>query len=146
MSRGGASHPLFFFTRMLLHGLARRIIVLAALSGGAVVLLQGAPTPSPIRFELSKIPFRLDNDQTPAKNAPEAMHGRVAVFDYNADGRPDIFFFTNGGSGSDMGVAARTRKRHPACNVQACPTELRARSVPTRSRFLRGNQDKSPSR
>ena len=74
--------------------------MLAALSGGAVVLLQGAPTPSPIRFELSKIPFRLDNDQTPAKNAPEAMHGRVAVFDYNADGRPDIFF-TNGGSGSD---------------------------------------------
>src|SRR5580698_5112078 len=80
---------------MLLHGLARRIIALAALSGGAVVLLQGASAPSPIRFELSRIAFRLENDQTPAKNAPETMPGGVAVFDYNGDGRPDIFF-TNG--------------------------------------------------
>jgi hypothetical protein len=48
-----------------------------------------------IRFELKKIPFRLENDQTPAKNAPESMAGGVAVFDYNGDGRPDIFF-TNG--------------------------------------------------
>ncbi|MGC2605588.1 MAG: CRTAC1 family protein, partial [Silvibacterium sp.] len=52
-------------------------------------------TESPIRFELQKIPFRLENDETPAKNAPEAMAGGVAVFDYNGDGRPDIFF-TNG--------------------------------------------------
>jgi enediyne biosynthesis protein E4 len=37
----------------------------------------------------------LENDETPAKNAPEAMAGGVAVFDYNDDGRPDIFF-TNG--------------------------------------------------
>src|SRR5580692_12116171 len=80
---------------MLLHGLARRIIALAALSGGAIVLLQGASASSPIRFELSRIAFRLENDQTPAKNAPETMPGGVAVFDYNGDGRPDIFF-TNG--------------------------------------------------
>jgi hypothetical protein len=80
---------------MLSHGLARRIIVASALSLAAVVLLHGASTPSPIRFELSIIPFRLENDQTPAKNAPETMPGGVAVFDYNGDGRPDIFF-TNG--------------------------------------------------
>jgi hypothetical protein len=80
---------------MLLHGLARRIIAASSLSLAAVLLLQGASTPSPIRFELTTIPFRLENDQTPAKNAPETMPGGVAVFDYNGDGRPDIFF-TNG--------------------------------------------------
>lgn len=52
-------------------------------------------TTSPIQFTLKKIPFILENDETPAKNAPEAMAGGVAIFDYNGDGRPDIFF-TNG--------------------------------------------------
>lgn len=52
-------------------------------------------TTSPIQFTLQKIPFILENDETPAKNAPEAMAGGVAIFDYNGDGRPDIFF-TNG--------------------------------------------------
>jgi hypothetical protein len=56
---------------------------------------QGRKANSPIYFELQKIPFRLENDETPAKNAPEAMAGGVAIFDYNGDGRPDIFF-TNG--------------------------------------------------
>lgn len=52
-------------------------------------------TQSPIRFELKKLPFQLDSSQTAAKNVPETMAGGVAVFDYNGDGRPDIFF-TNG--------------------------------------------------
>jgi enediyne biosynthesis protein E4 len=60
----------------------------------ACLLLQASAS-SPIQFELKKIPFRLENDETPAKNAPETMPGGVAVFDYNGDGRPDIFF-TNG--------------------------------------------------
>src|SRR5579863_2545448 len=51
--------------------------------------------PAPIRFELKQLPFRLDSSQSPAKNVPETMAGGVAVFDYNGDGRPDIFF-TNG--------------------------------------------------
>lgn len=51
--------------------------------------------PSPLRFELQKIPFHFEDDETPGKNAPEAMGGGVAVFDYNGDGRQDIFF-TNG--------------------------------------------------
>jgi enediyne biosynthesis protein E4 len=53
------------------------------------------PTPSPIQFELKKLPFHLESGQTPARNAPESMAGGVAVFDFNGDGRPDIFF-TNG--------------------------------------------------
>jgi hypothetical protein len=60
-----------------------------------VAHVRAASAPSPIRFEFKKITFRLENDETPAKNAPETMPGGVAVFDYNGDGRPDIFF-TNG--------------------------------------------------
>src|ERR1700689_948878 len=80
---------------MLLHRLARRIIAASALSLAGVVLLQGASPPSPIRLELKAIPFRLENDPTSGKNAPETLPGGVAVFDYNGDGKPDIFF-TNG--------------------------------------------------
>jgi hypothetical protein len=61
----------------------------------AALLLQASPAPSPISFELKALPFRLENSETPARNAPETMPGGVAVFDYNGDGRPDIFF-TNG--------------------------------------------------
>ena len=49
-----------------------------------------------IKFELQSLPFRLETDgslETP--HAPATMPGGVAVFDYNQDGRPDIFF-TNG--------------------------------------------------
>jgi enediyne biosynthesis protein E4 len=53
------------------------------------------PPPPPIRFELKRLPFHLDSSLSPAKNVPETMAGGVAVFDYNGDGRPDIFF-TNG--------------------------------------------------
>ena len=48
-----------------------------------------------IFFKPQTLPFRLENDASPAKNVPETMLGGVAVFDYNNDGRPDIFF-TNG--------------------------------------------------
>src|SRR3984885_6550347 len=61
----------------------------------AFLFLHAAQAPSPIRFELRKIPFRLENSETPARNAPETMPGGVAILDYNQDGRPDIFF-TNG--------------------------------------------------
>jgi len=56
---------------------------------------------SPILFELRMLPFRLENRETPARNAPETMPGGLAVFDYNGDGRPDIFF-TNGGNISTL--------------------------------------------
>lgn len=52
--------------------------------------------PSSIKFSLKSLPFRLETDETPAApHAPATMAGGVAVFDYNRDGRPDIFF-TNG--------------------------------------------------
>jgi len=60
----------------------------------AAVLLGIQPdTPkSPIYFTLHSVPFTLENDETPIRHAPAAMAGGVAVFDYNKDGRPDIFF------------------------------------------------------
>src|SRR5271169_6814175 len=75
--------------------LALRVTCCLLLAAASLLLLNAAPAPSPIRFELKAIPFRLENDPTTAKNAPETMPGGVAVFDYNGDGRPDIFF-TNG--------------------------------------------------
>ena len=54
-----------------------------------------ATTDSPIRFTYQPIDFQLDSDETPERHAPETMAGGVAVFDYNNDGKLDIFF-TNG--------------------------------------------------
>jgi len=62
----------------------------------AALLLMGAsPDPWKIRFTPQVIPFRLETDETPTRHVPATMAGGVAVFDYNKDGRPDIFF-TNG--------------------------------------------------
>jgi enediyne biosynthesis protein E4 len=70
----------------------------------ALVVVRGwagdAPsTPtSPIRFVLQTLPFSVETDETLATpHAPATMAGGVAAFDYNNDGRPDIFF-TNGAS------------------------------------------------
>ena len=46
----------------------------------------------PIRFEFLPIDFRLDSSETPERHAPETMAGGVAVFDYNNDGKLDVFF------------------------------------------------------
>jgi hypothetical protein len=48
-----------------------------------------------IHFQFQSIPFILDSCETPEKHAPETMAGGTAVFDYDNDGNPDIFF-TNG--------------------------------------------------
>ena len=86
---------------MFLLKLARLVVCGGLFVSATFLLLHAAEAPSPIRFELKKIPFRLENSETPAKNAPETMPGGVAVFDYNSDGRPDIFF-TNGANISTL--------------------------------------------
>jgi hypothetical protein len=88
-----------------------RIVLLSA--GGLAVaagLLQTAArgSSSPIQFEFKPIPFRLENDLSPARNAPESMPGGVAVFDYNRDGRLDIFF-TNG---ADIATLKKTSPKY----------------------------------
>jgi hypothetical protein len=55
--------------------------------------------PAPIRFrelaDAAGIHFVLNNCPTDKKQMIETMAGGLAVFDYNGDGRPDVFF-TNG--------------------------------------------------
>jgi hypothetical protein len=55
----------------------------------------------PIHFTFHPISFSLDSCETPARHAPETMAGGVAVFDYDNDGRLDIFF-TNGADISNL--------------------------------------------
>jgi hypothetical protein len=50
---------------------------------------------SPIKFAYQPVPFELDSCETSERHAPETMAGGVAGFDYNNDGKLDIFF-TNG--------------------------------------------------
>ncbi len=57
--------------------------------------LAGPSPSSPVQFTLQTVPFQLESDETPDRHQPASMAGGVAVFDYNGDGRPDIFF-TNG--------------------------------------------------
>jgi hypothetical protein len=47
---------------------------------------------SPILFAYRPIDFKLDSDESSEHHAPETMEGGVAVFDYNNDGKLDIFF------------------------------------------------------
>ncbi len=70
-----------------------------ALSICAFTGFRGVDTPPPIRFVeqagTANLHFVLENDPTATKHMIETMAGGLAVFDYDGDGRPDIFF-TNG--------------------------------------------------
>ena len=72
-----------------------RVYFSILLFGTALLGFQIRTTKAPICFKLQAIPFQLENNETPVRHAPAAMAGGVAVFDFNKDGRPDIFF-TNG--------------------------------------------------
>ena len=69
---------------------------LACVSSVLFCLAQSS-SKSPIYFLFKPIPFRLESDETALRHIPAAMAGGLAIFDYNRDGRPDIFF-TNGGN------------------------------------------------
>ena len=57
---------------------------------------QPAVKPDPIRFRnvasSGGVHFVVENDPTPEKHLIETMTGGIALFDYNGDGLPDIFF------------------------------------------------------
>jgi hypothetical protein len=63
--------------------------------------LASQPSPGPIHFTFHPISFSLDSCETPERHAPETMAGGVAVFDYDNDGKLDIFF-TNGADISSL--------------------------------------------
>ncbi len=74
------------------------------LAGSAIaliVLCRAVAPPNASRVEFREVAresgllFVLDNNPTPEKHMIETMPGGIAVFDYDGDGRPDIFF-TNG--------------------------------------------------
>jgi hypothetical protein len=79
-----------------LHASALLVAGLAAARWGR---LQPADAPPPIRFveqaAAGNLNFILENNPTETKHLIETMAGGLAVFDYDGDGRPDIFF-TNG--------------------------------------------------
>jgi hypothetical protein len=87
---------------MIIRGfLASFLLILASALVVAHPETQSGDTPkasvsdSPIRFTFQAIDFKLDSNESPGHHAPETMAGGVAVFDYNNDGKFDIFF-TNG--------------------------------------------------
>lgn len=75
----------------------------------AAVWMASAQTgESPIRFAYRAIPFTVDSSETPARHAPETMAGGVAVFDYNNDGHPDIYF----ANGADIRTLKKTSPKY----------------------------------
>ena len=84
------------------------VTALSGLLGFSLIHAQ-QKKPSPIQFELKSLPFRLDsNESATARNVPETMAGGVAVFDYNGDGRPDIFF----ANGADLSTLKKSSEKY----------------------------------
>ncbi len=74
---------------MLVNALARPLVFLG-------LAASAAPPPAPVSFlDLARragVEFVLRNSATPEKHQIETMVSGVAVFDYNNDSRPDIYF------------------------------------------------------
>lgn len=72
-----------------------RAVVLACVCVGPLLLLAQAPIRFRDRAADAGLRFVLENHPTERKHMIETMPGGIAVFDYDGDGLPDIYF-TNG--------------------------------------------------
>jgi enediyne biosynthesis protein E4 len=76
-----------------------RIARAFAVSAAAISAAMPQANPSSVRLQnvasAAGLRFVYEHSPTPAKHFVESVPGGVAVFDYNGDGRPDVFF-TNG--------------------------------------------------
>jgi hypothetical protein len=67
----------------------------------AIVVALAAEGVAPIRFEeiaqRAGVRFTIENSATGHKYQPEAMIAGVAIFDYDGDGYPDLYFVNGGG-------------------------------------------------
>ena len=86
----------------------RSAFVTAIAIGAGWILLRGQSEPARIHFRYQPIEFRLESCETPQRHAPETMAGGVAVFDYNNDGYPDIFFV----NGADIESLKKTSTKY----------------------------------
>ena len=86
------------------------VVIPLVLSVGLVAedRLDPSGAKSPIRFEFRPINFVLEHGETLRKHAPETMAGGVAVFDFDNDLDPDIFF----ANGAEMPSLEKTDERY----------------------------------
>ncbi|MGA9673582.1 MAG: CRTAC1 family protein [Terracidiphilus sp.] len=91
---------------------SQKVLLLSVLSIAGLALSLSVATqqspPAPIQFELKKLPFHLESNESQSRNIPETMAGGVAVFDYNGDGRPDIFF----ANGAELATMKKTSAKY----------------------------------
>lgn len=75
-----------------------------------VFIYEGAAqTPqSAIHFQSRAIPFMLDSNETARRHVPETMAGGVAIFDFDNDGNPDVFF----ANGADIGTLNKSEPKY----------------------------------
>ena len=90
----------------------RRLHIICTLALGVLILTAFAPAPAPIRFQDIAQPaglhFVTENSPTPEKHQPETMPAGVALFDYDGDGRLDIYLV----NGAEMPSLVKTSSKY----------------------------------